>query len=144
MKTKQAIEEVRSTIKRNEDLIVALLKLETALEGFNEELRISTGYQSIDIDNPPRDQAIRIMQHLKLGTWKREQSGEQLNYIHSDFSGNLNLRLYSTPPPASCVITYEDVLIPAQPERIERRPKMTCKKVVAVENTIDPSAPETI
>ncbi len=82
----------------------------------------------IDFDNPTRAQVVDILVAFG-GKWSKALAFDSstINY-EQPIDGGLVLRLYHAEPPPSCQLVEEDVVIPAQPERIEKRTRLVCKE----------------
>jgi hypothetical protein len=79
----------------------------------------------IDFNNPSRDVLLAGLKAFG-GDWEKEaMDGGTVNY--SQMINGLSIRFFSAPPPPNCRLEEEEVLIPAQPSRIEKRLKLVCK-----------------
>lgn len=107
----------------------ALVLLASKLNTFDEQLSVSTHGDYIDFDNLKRGQVVKLLSHLKSGKWKKEPGYEsgKINYINETFLPDTKLRLYAAEPPASCKLVEEEIEIPAQPARKEKRIRLVCK-----------------
>ena len=83
----------------------------------------------IDFDCLKREQVVEIFKRIG-GTWNKEVAfarEDKINYLQPLDNG-ITLRLYHAEPPDSCKLIEEDVVIPAQPERVEKRTRLVCKE----------------
>lgn len=130
MKTTEAIKSIDQQIETLTKQRNALLELSAKLEGLDEDIHVSVCNEHIDFDNPTRTQAVKLMTHLKMGKWRKEvgYSAGKINYIHDGLAPGIKLRMFGAEPPASCRLVEEEVVIPAQPARTEKRMKLVCKE----------------
>jgi hypothetical protein len=108
----------------------AMLILRDKLADFPAELQVSTCNECLDFDNLSRADTIRLITHLKTGKWNKVPSSVsgKIDYRNTTFLPGITLRLWGAEPPASCRLVEEDVEIPAQPARTEKRLKLVCKE----------------
>lgn len=90
-------------------------------------LNVSTCCGVIDFDNPTREQALEALKAF-APKWEKAPgySNGAIHYIAKQ--DGITLRLYDAPPPPSCQLVEEEVLIPSVPARIEKRMKLVCKE----------------
>jgi len=122
------IDECIATLQKQRD---AFVKLGERLAGIKTPVHFSIAGDMIDIDLPKRGEVVDIIKHLKTGKWRKQIScsaPDKVDYYNDTFFLGVKIRMYQAEPPASCKIVMEDVVIPAQPERIEKRPKLVCKE----------------
>jgi hypothetical protein len=78
----------------------------------------------LDFNNPGRELTVAALQ-LFGGKWTKEPCGySTINYIQQ--IDGFTLRLYGASPPPSCRLEEVEEIIPAQPERREKRLKLVC------------------
>lgn len=120
---------------------LALASLVARLDGFPSDVSLSFGYigdgTSIDIDNTDRAITTALISYLKAGIWTKEPAyNATINYVNTTLL-NIPIRIYGAEPPPSCKIVEEDVEIPAQPARIEKRKRVVCPS----EHQVDTQVP---
>jgi len=130
MNTQEAIARIDRQIELLNVQRAVLVALAAKLQELNEEIHISICGDHIDFDNPTRAQAVKLMTHLAVGKWHKEEGPSQdtINYIHDGAGSGVKLRLYAAEPPPSCRIVEVEEIIPAQPEQIVKRRKLVCQE----------------
>ena len=102
--------------------------------GANPDFCDPLSFATLDIDRPARETVMNILKAFP-GKWDKEQTQgvEQpsINY-QREVAPGIVLRLWASPPPPTCKLVEEEVVIPAQPERIEKRMKLVCKEESAL------------
>ena len=83
----------------------------------------------IDFDWPDTREAVQeILNTVAAGQWTRTTNGVKVNY--ETVVDGMTLRIYSAPPPPSCEVVFDDVEMPAQPARVEKRARLVCSDTV--------------
>jgi hypothetical protein len=78
----------------------------------------------LDFNNPNREATLAALQ-LFGGNWNKELCHDAtINYVQK--IDGFTLRLYGAAPPPSCRLEEFEEIIPAQPERREKRLKLVC------------------
>lgn len=90
----------------------------------SDEFAISIVGMGIDFDNLSHEKVIKLVQ-LFPGKWDKEPCGHRVHYTLQQ--GNFRLRCYAGEPPPNCKIVEVEEVIPAQPERIEKRRRLVCQ-----------------
>lgn len=88
----------------------------------------------IDINYPTREQTVTLLMEFP-GRWDKQQGGPGTITYRQEINEQLTLRLYCAPPPPSCKIITERVLVPAKtiPEHFEEQTRLECKPEVGEE-----------
>ena len=131
-------DKIQERIEANEREIATLKALNAALPELGVQVEKATVSFSafLDIDHPTREDVLRIMAALGAGRWEKTANGATLNYITKDpFVNGLRVRLWAAEPPGSCRVVEETVVIPAAPERVEKRKRLICTPVEQTETT---------
>lgn len=82
----------------------------------------------IDIDHPNRADVERLLALLRIGKWIKEKFGTTLNYVSEQpLFGSYRIRFWAADPPGTCRLVEEEVVIPAQPEKREKRIVLHCE-----------------
>ena len=106
---------------------IALLERIDALLGSDIDRDYDETHNGIDIQYPGTHAAtVEIMKRLAAGHWEKEYNNTSINYLNKTFAPPLILRIYCSPPPPSCQLVEYEVVMPAQPEHIEKRFKVVC------------------
>ena len=132
MNLKEQIERVDARMVSLQKQRDALLLLEQKLADYPDHLHVSLPDDYIDFDGLKRSDVVKLLTHLRTGKWNKTPVGDRVNYTNETFLPGVKLRIYAAEPPSGCKIVYEDVVIPAQPARVEKRPKMVCKETHVV------------
>jgi hypothetical protein len=125
MNTKQAIQERIAWLTRQ---LIWIEKHESSLAEIGVKVSVTCGYDKIDIDNPSREQVVKLMLLLG-GKWNKETGcGTSINYTRVDPVDGLRVRLWSADPPPSCRIVTEEVHVPEKviPAHTETKTKLVC------------------
>ncbi len=102
---------------------------------FEEHLVAPTHYpQSVDIDNPSREDALALMKAFG-GKWTKNVNGVNVDYWQK--IGDAIVRLWSTPPPPSCRVVEVEEIVPAKPEEKVIRKRLVCTNGSSVEESKD-------
>lgn len=81
----------------------------------------------IDFDNLTHAEIMTVILRFG-GKWDRTPNNGKINYTRRKMDDcPLRIRCYNGTPPPGCRIEYEEVTVPAQPARVERRAKLNCK-----------------
>ncbi len=80
---------------------------------------------SIDINQPTREQTLAVIKAIP-GDWEKEASGLEGKIDYLLKKDEFTIRLWASPPPPSCRLIEEEVEIPAQPARKEKRTRLEC------------------
>jgi|SRR5260221_11597139 len=121
---KYAAQKIEDAVRRAKFISDYWEKLEAAGVQFSNVDPFN--YSSIDIDRPTREQVLAVIQAIP-GKWEKEPTqsfGGALNY--SLKVDGYTLRLWAAPPPPSCRLIEEEVEIPAQAARMEKRMRLEC------------------
>ncbi len=81
----------------------------------------------LDFDNPTRNETIALMKVFG-GTWRKSVCNglnDRINY--SQEIDGVTVRLWASPPPPSCTVIEEQVLVPATPEHWTTKRVLRCK-----------------
>ena len=107
------------------DVMAFIAKLEALAEKYPElsAERFSLCGEELDIDDPPREEVVGVMETLKAGTWEKEYSGEYLSY-RATVDG-VRIRLWNAALPPSCRLVEVEVEVPAH---VETRHKIVCNE----------------
>lgn len=117
----EEIKRLRAKLEKLEELAYFAAKYQ-----LDAEPKATVYCDGIDINRPTREEAKAIRAKLPKGLkWRKELCGDQSTLNYSTVVEGVTIRLWSTPPPPSCKIVYEEILIPARTERI---PKLVCKE----------------
>lgn len=129
MNTTETIKRIDQQIALLTTQRAALVQLGDKLADLNEDVGISVCNEYIDFDGPTRAQVVKLITHLKTGKWNKEPgySGDRIHYTNDTFIPGVKLRLCNAKAPASCRLVEEEVIIPARPERKEKRMKLVCR-----------------
>lgn len=92
------------------------------------EYPISLIGNGIDFDGLSHEKVIEVIK-LFTGKWVKEPAGTRIHYVLKQ--GDFQLRCYAGEPPPNCKIVEVEEVIPAQPERIEKRLKLICESLTA-------------
>lgn len=127
--TLERIDAQIETLKRQRENVVLLGE---KLADFPHDVNLSVYGEFVDFDNLTRAQVVALITHLKSGKWDKSPSNQsgKIDYVNAGFLKDAKLRIWAAEPPASCKLVEEDVEIPAQPARIEKRMKLVCKEHV--------------
>jgi hypothetical protein len=91
-------------------------------------VKLTAQRHSIDIDRPAdRDLVAAIMKALAAGRWERSTNVNGQSVDYWALVDGIGIRLWQAPPPPSCHLEYDEVAIPAQPARIEKRARLVCQ-----------------
>lgn len=115
--------EIRAEIQKRIDRL-GKLDLIPGLDKVELPVHPSFCGEYFDFDYLTHPQTIHLIGCLG-GKWEKTlSSGGTINY--ETMLNGVRVRVYSGEPPPSCRVIMEDVVIPAQPERIEKRRKIVC------------------
>jgi hypothetical protein len=129
MKFTELIEQTKQNIADLQELINVVEQLIPLLPDYDGSISVSPYNKTVDFDYPTREETLKLMLALGSPKWEKELCGfASVNYISRTFHPTIKVRIYSAPPPDSCRIVKEEVIIPAMPERKETRYKMICKE----------------
>jgi len=95
-------------------------------------LDISSAFGSVDFDNLPHADVVKVMLALP-GRWNKTPGSSEgtINY-EAEIDG-VNVRCWCGEPPPSCKIVEVEEVVPAQPETRRMVKKMICKEPEAAE-----------
>lgn len=124
---------VGETIKYYQRQVNALRKRLEWLEANRETIdaigvEVSLISETIDLDNPTRDQVLQIIKAFGAGEWEKTPSAHDpatIDYV-TEIDG-MTLRMYAAPPPPSCRVVEEWVDVPAVPATRVKKLKLECK-----------------
>ncbi len=93
-------------------------------------------YCGISFQNCERDEVLAVMKAFG-GKWDKSPhySGQGIDYTQWLYDYKRRLEISNAKPPASCQVVEEEVEIPAQPARMEKRFKLQCVKPIEGETT---------
>jgi hypothetical protein len=112
---------LRANVHRHLAMIAFIEKYRSV---FEQHGVMPTHYpHSVDIDNPSREDALRLMQAFG-GKWQKTVNGINIDYCQ-EIDG-VTVRLWSTPPPPSCRIVEVEEVVPAEPEKRVMKRKLVC------------------
>jgi hypothetical protein len=128
---------IDATLQQIDDHILQLQKqrenvllLGDKLKDFPHEVSLAVFGEFIDIEHLDRAKVVALISHLKSGKWDKTPSGSpgKIDYVNTGFLNGAKMRIWAADPPPSCKLVEEQVEIPAQPARIEKRLKLVCKE----------------
>lgn len=101
-----------------------------AFELLESDTELSIGDKEISLSYPERQSLMHFLQAFG-GNWSKELNTwdkTKMDYIQK--IGDFTLKVVAVLPPPSCQIVEEDVLVPAQPERMEKRKVIKCPQPI--------------
>jgi len=100
----------------------------------------SVTYGGIEFDNCERDEALAVMKAFG-GKWDKSPNyqGKGIDYRQHTEDFERRITISNAKPPPSCQVVEEEVLIEAQPARMEKRFKLQCVKPVKGETASLPT-----
>lgn len=124
---------VGETIKYYRRQVNALTKRLEWLDANRETIdaigvEVSLVGETVDLDNPTRDQVLQIIKAFGAGEWEKKPSAHDpstIDYL-TQIDGVL-VRMYAAPPPPSCRVVEEWVDVPAVPATRVKKLKLECK-----------------
>lgn len=108
----------------------SVVLLGAKLADYPHQVSLSVFGDYVDFNSLTRAETVSLITHLKSGKWDKTPSSsvsDKIDYVNSTFLPDAKLRIWGAEPPASCKVVEEDVEIPAQPARIEKRRKLVCR-----------------
>jgi hypothetical protein len=126
---KTSKEKTLASIQTRIDFVVA--NWDRLIAADVEPANINPYCESVDIDRPTREQVMSVIQAFP-GKWEKSPGYGEVPTIDYTLSGCPSIRLWHAPPPPTCKIVEEDVEIPAQPARVEKRKRLVCGEGVNV------------
>ena len=90
------------------------------------EILDSSNGMVLDLNYLTHDEIIKVIQ-IFPGKWDKELNGARINYINRE----AKVRCYAGEPPPSCRLVEEEIEIPPQPARKEKRFRLVCKDETA-------------
>lgn len=136
------IEHIQINIQKRITEIEALKNLLKTIpeDGFEiEKSHLSFSGNMIDINGPSRKDVEKTLMFLRAGKWEKEKhyDGEKIDYTSiNEIVPGFRLRMWGADPPGTCRVIEEEVEIPAQPARIEKRKRIVCKEFQTPETPI--------
>lgn len=121
----EIIERLKVRIIRQQEEIEWLISHREPFESAGVENIDAMGY-SIDVNNPTREQSLAIIRAFG-GDWEKNLTpgmSDKVNYT-AEIDGR-HVRLWASAPPPSCRLVEQEYIVPAQPERIEKRMVLKC------------------
>ena len=115
-----------------------------AFELLEPDIEVSINGFEVKINNPERSVLYNFLKTFG-GDWEKTVNDwDKTKMDYTQKRDLFTLQVIAVTPPPACQIVEEDVVIPAQPERIEKRKVIKCPEPLPVETETETTPQENV